>query len=135
MAVSDALVRTHQFPIAAVGTAGNDLVNIIGEVPFAGTVTRCVFIPATTITGANTNTRSHTLTNRTQSLAAATLQYNSGVNATQYAEKTIVLSGTAANVTVAAGDVLSFDSTHIGTGITDPGGVVVVDFTRGEASQ
>jgi hypothetical protein len=53
-----------------------------------------------------------------------------GVNATGDDAKTIPLSGTAANLTVAAGDVLTFESTHVGTGIAEPGGTAIVEITR-----
>lgn len=132
---SAGVVTTRHMYTAPVGTAGNDTVTVVCEAPFTGTVTRVVFVPVSTITGAATNNRTHSVTNRTNSAAVvATLSYGNGTNATAYAEKAITLSGTAANLNVTSGDVLTFESTHVGTGITDPGGTVIVEFTRGEAS-
>jgi hypothetical protein len=44
-------------------------------------------------------------------------------------ETVITLSGTAANLVLAAGDTVIWNSTHVGTGITDPGGLVSVTLT------
>ena len=49
---------------------------------------------------------------------------------TGYDEKTIPLSGTAANLNVAAGDVLAWQSDSVGTGLADPGGLVTIAFGR-----
>jgi hypothetical protein len=128
------LVHTLRADADAVGTAGNDGISELGEAPYAGTVTAVRYIPSATITGANTNSRTVTVTNRGQAGAGstnvATLALVSGVNATGHDDKAITLSGTPANLVVAAGDALTFDSTHVGTGITDPGGVVEVEITR-----
>jgi hypothetical protein len=111
-------------------TAGSDLNTNILIAKRAGVVTSVTYSTVTAITGANTNTRSVTLVNKGQSgagtTAIATLQFNSGVNTTASDEKTITLSSTAADLVVAAGDVLQWQSTHVGTGIADPGGLVSV---------
>jgi hypothetical protein len=55
----------------------------------------------------------------------------SGVNAPADDEKAItVITAASANV-VAAGDVLEWKSLHVGaTGLADPGGLAIVEFTR-----
>lgn len=107
---------------------------ILGVAPFAGTISGISFIPTAAITGANTNTRKHDIINKGQAgsgtVKPATLQYNSGVNAVAFDEKAYTLSVTAADLVVAAGDVLVFESTHVGTGIVDPPGRVIVTITR-----
>ncbi len=123
--------------IDAVG-AGADTVTIIGIVPGAPgtvyTVTGVKYSPVAAITGANTNTRSHNVTDRGAdglgTTNVATLQYNSGVNAVADTPKTITLNVTPANLDVNAGDELTFESTHVGTGIADPGGQVEVTLSR-----
>lgn len=120
----------HQVPVQPQATAGSDLNTQVVVAPRAATVSAVSYVPLTTITGANTNTRSVSLVNLGQtgsgSTVIATLQFNSGVNATAGAAKAVTLSGTAANLNVASGDVLQWQSTHVGTGIADPGGLVVV---------
>jgi hypothetical protein len=136
--VSAPLVRVREESVAAVGTAGNDLTTIIGQAPYDGTVSLVEFVPAAAITGANTNTRVVALVNKGQagssSTTVASLQFDSGINATANNEKAVTLSGTSANLVVAQGDTLLWTSTHVGTGITDPGGLVRVTFGRATTS-
>jgi hypothetical protein len=58
------------------------------------------------------------------------LNFGNGTNATGFTKTVIPLSGTPANLNVSSGDVLAFTSTHVGTGITDPGGIVRVTLGR-----
>jgi hypothetical protein len=121
---------TRQAVVQPQATAGNDLNTEVFVCPQAGTVSAVTYTPVSTITGANTNTRSVSLVNKGQSGAGATvvatLQFNGGVNAPAADEKAITLSGTPANLVVAAGDVLEWQSTHVGTGIADPGGLLSI---------
>jgi hypothetical protein len=118
------------------GTAsGADVELAIGRNDFGAvaTVTAVRYLADATLTGAATNTRAITVSRRTAGGTAttiATLQFNSGVNATAYASTPITLSGTATNLDVPAGDILTFTSTHIGTGLADPGGTIEVDLQR-----
>jgi hypothetical protein len=127
-------INRLQITAPAVGTAGNDDNAILGRAPFTGTVTGVSYIPKSAITGANTNTRRVALVNKGQSGSGTTeiaaIQYNSGVNAVAFDENIVTLSGTAANLDVVEGDILAFTSTHVGTGITDPGGLVIVTLSR-----
>jgi hypothetical protein len=56
----------------------------------------------------------------------ATIQYNSGVNAAAADENPVTLSATPANLAVSAGDILQWQSTAVGTGIADPGGLIAI---------
>lgn len=117
-------------PVGPQATAGSNLNTNVGIAPRAGVITAVTYSTVTAITGANTNTRSVSLVNKGQAGAGttviATLQFNSGVNTTASDEKAITLSVTAADLVVAAGDVLQWQSTAVGTGIADPGGLVSV---------
>jgi len=128
------LQRVLEQDVAPVSTAGNDLDSVVSQAPFDCTVTKVEYVPGAAITGANTNTRSVTLFNKgaagSGTTSVATLQFDSGVNASANDEKAITLSGTAANLVLAAGDTLLWRSLHIGTGQTDPGGLVRVTVTR-----
>lgn len=119
--------------VAAVAQATSTGVPV-AVVAAAGTVDGVTYTPTATITGAATNTRKVSLINKGQSGAGstvvATLQFNSGTNATGYDETAITLSGTAANLNVAAGDVLAWQSDSVGTGLADPGGLVAITFGR-----
>lgn len=128
---------THQVPVAPQATAGNDTNTNVLVAPRASTVSAVTYTTVTAITGANTDTRKTVLVNKgaagSGTTVIATLQYNSGVNTTASVPKTITLSGTAADLVVAAGDVLQWQSTHVGTGIADPGGLVGISFSANYA--
>lgn len=115
---------------APMATAGTDLSTVAFIVPRAGTVTAVTYTTVTAITGAATNKRDVSLINKGQagagSTVIATLSFDTGINTVAYDEKPITLSGTPANLVVAAGDVLQWLSDAIGTGIADPGGLVAV---------
>jgi hypothetical protein len=127
-------VQVIERNVPAVSTAGNDDDTVLGQAPFACTVTSVQYVPEAAITGADTNSRTVSLVNKGQAgsgtTTVASLALTNGVNASANDEKTITLSGTAANLVLAAGDTLQWRSIHVGTGITDPGGVVRVTISR-----
>jgi hypothetical protein len=114
--------------------AGSDATTPLGAAPFAGTVSAVVWVPTAAITGAATNSRTVTLVNKKQdgtgTTVVATLALASGTNPAAFDEVALTLSGTAANLVVAEGDVLAFKSAHEGTGLADPGGEVRAKITR-----
>lgn len=127
-------LRTIEAVLPGVATAGNDDSTTLGEAPFNGTVTDVTYTPDAAITGAATNHRAIRVRNRGQAGSGTTviaeLAFDAGVNATAFDEKTIPLSATPANLTVAEGDVLEAFSDAIGTGIVDPGGRLAVTISR-----
>jgi hypothetical protein len=122
--------QARQVVVQPVSTVGNDLNTNVLSAPQAGTLTAVGYATVTAITGAATNTRSVTLVNKgaagTGTTSMATLQFDSGVNTVANVPKVITLTTTAADRVVAAGDVLQFQSTHVGTGIADPGGLLLI---------
>lgn len=132
------LIKTFNADADAVAQAADGSVTVC-TAPFAGTVTAVTYVPAAAITGANTDTRKVALVNKGQAgsgtTQVASVQFNSGTNAAAFDEKTLALSGTAADLVVAAGDVLTFVSTHVGAGLADPGGTAVVQITRSDAGE
>jgi hypothetical protein len=127
------LSRTLELPVAAVATA-SDLTSPIGVAPFAGTVTGVEYIPTTVLTGADTNSRTITVYNRGQAGAGttvvATKAFTSGVNAPANDSTDITLTATGADLVVAEGDVLDWESLHVSSGLADPGGLVRVTIAR-----
>lgn len=125
----------HKLQVSALALGATaDGQAVLGEAPFAGTVTRAAYIPAALITGADTNTRTITVTNRgasgSGSTAVASLALASTVTAAKDDAKALTLNATAANLVVAQGDVLTFDSAHAASGLADPGGLILVEITR-----
>lgn len=128
------LTRVIEADVPAVSTAGNDDDTVLAQAPFDCTVTAVEYVPEAAIAGAATNNRTVSLVNKGQagsgSTSVASLNFDNGVNAAANNERTITLSGTAANLDLAAGDTLLWRSIHIGTGIADPGGLVRVTVSR-----
>lgn len=108
----------------------------VGEVPENGVVSSVSYTPNTAITGANSPaSRSLILFNRGQTGVGTTevarLDLVTGVNIAADDEKALTLSATAANLVVAAGDILEFQSNAVGgTGLVDPGGLLQVELSR-----
>ena len=128
------VVRNIERAVIATA-AGSDAVFPAVVAPFDAVVTKVEYVAASTITGAATNNRTLSVTNKkgyaSGTATVASLAFSSGaVVATGFVPKAITLSGTAADLAVAAGDVLVFNSTHIGTGIADPGGLVRITLER-----
>jgi len=120
----------RQVAVQPVATAGNSLNTNVYICPQDVTVSAVTYATVTAITGANTNTRGVVLVNKgaagSGTTVIATLQFDSGVNTTANVPKVITLSSTAANLNVTAGDVLQWQSTAVGTGIADPGGLIAI---------
>src|SRR5271166_5798726 len=97
------LTRLVEAVVPAVA-GGADLTSPIGVVREDEVVTAVTYIPVSTITGANTNTRSVAVVDKGNAGAGTTtvasIQYNSGVNATADVENAVTLSGTPANLNV-----------------------------------
>lgn len=115
--------------------AAADMSNTVAIAPFDGTVTGVSYVADTTLTGANTDSRTLSLVNKGQAgsgtTTVASKAFTNGVNATAFDETAITLSATAADLEVSEGDVLAFVSTHVGsTGLADPGGTVYVTIQR-----
>lgn len=128
-------VQVIERNVPAVSTANASDDTVLGQAPFACTVTAVEYVPEAAITGAATNHRTFSVVNKGQagsgSTTVATLAFDSGsVTASANNERAITLSGTAANLELAAGDTLQWRSIAVGTGITDPGGVVRVTISR-----
>lgn len=123
-------IVSYPIPATALGA------DYVGEIraPFDGTVASVTYAPVAAITGAATNNRTVSVVNKGQTgvgtTVVASLNYAAAVNAVAFDENTITLSAVANATTVASGDVLALLSTHIGTGIADPGGTLFVTFAR-----
>lgn len=106
-----------------------DQVQVVGRVQRPGLVNSVEIIPNWSMSGANTNSRTYTLKNLGASgvgtAVVATLALTSGVNLSKGVAKVITL-GDAADRDIVVGDILVWESTRVGTGLPDPGGLIVV---------
>ena len=85
--------------------------------------------PASAVTGQNTNTRLLRLQNATTPATVATLQLNAGTNLTTGWNR-IPLSSPAPVLAAINAQTLQWESTAVGTGLADPGGIVKVRWAR-----
>lgn len=128
------LTRTIEATVPALGAAvAGD--QVIGEVPFAGTVTAVTFTPEANITGQATDYRTFRVVNRGTdgdgTTVVASLAFSAGtVTAADFDERAITLSATAADLDVAEGDILAWDEVVTGSGLASPGGRVAVTISR-----
>lgn len=126
------LIRKLTADNDAVAKASDGLVPL-GPAPFAGKVTAATVICPTKLTGANTNSRTYKLINKGQAGAGTTVvaekAFLSTVNAEANDETSLTL-GEAAKLVVAEGDVLAFESLHVGEGLAEPGCEVAVKIER-----
>lgn len=123
-------IGSYQENVAAVAAA-SDLNSIVQIAQRAATVTGVTYTPPVTLTGAATETRSVFLVNKgptgALTVIVASLAFLVGVNATVNQQRLITLSLTPANLNIAAGDILLWQSIHTGsTGLADPGGRVSI---------
>lgn len=110
---------------------GGDNTTVVGRVMRPGTVASVEFVPNWSLTGAATNNRTFTLINgRSDGLGTTTVAALTMAASTSFVKSTPkVIPVTTANLTLAVGDILRWESVHNGTGMADPGGVVIVQQT------
>ena len=99
----------------------------------ACTVTGILWVPAAAVTGDTTNTFSLAVQNKGQAGAGttavtATKTYATATDSVAHDAEALTLSSTAANLELAAGDVLVLVRAIVGTGLAQPDGLVEVAF-------
>ena len=127
------LTTKKEFTVPALATDAEATTSLF-EAPYALTITGVSYVPVANVTGAATNHRKVALINKgtdgngTTEIAALT--FDNGINATDFNESALTLSSTAADLSVAADAVLAWASTAPGTGLADPGGTAIVEYSR-----
>lgn len=117
-------------PAQATAATVQDLA--IGEASHGGTVKEVTVIPEAAVTAQATNYRTIRVVNKGQAgtgtteVAALALDTPGTDNLVAFDEKTIPLSGAAANLGVSEGDVLAVDETVAGTGLAHGGYTIKV---------
>ena len=128
------LVKNLTLDAQPVTAISGDTLAVVDRAPFAGTVTAVTYIPVASKSGAAVaNSRTLNLYNRgaagTGTTLVATLPLLSGTDLVDNVPKSLTLSS-AASLVVASGDVLEWESLHMSSGMTDPGGKVLVTVSR-----
>jgi hypothetical protein len=119
------------FPIAVAGQATAATVDEFTAfvAPFNLTITAVKWVPAAAIVANVTNFFTLTLRNRGAAGAGAALPAQrsyAAVNSSANVSENVTLSGTAADLLVAAGDVLTVEKLVTGTGLAMPDGTVQI---------
>lgn len=110
-------------------TAGTAIEQVLFRAPFRCVVTAVEFTPNTTQAGANTNSFTLNVRNRTTGAGTgvpASLAFVSGVDLTATTPKTLTLSGTSSVLALAEGDVITAEKAVVGTGLACPPGTITV---------
>lgn len=122
---------TADIPSATIAAAA---ASVVGEAPFAGTVSAASLTFEANVTGDNTNTRTLTLINKgadgNGTTVVATLALTTGVNPADFDETPMTLSVVAHATEVVAGDILALIETVGASGLVNPGAALQVTFAR-----
>jgi hypothetical protein len=96
-------------------------------VPFNAVITGGKWVPSAAVTANATNYFTVFVRNRTASGTVRPLSRSyAATNSTAYTADAMALSGTASDLQVNAGDVLTVEMIHTGTGLTLPAGAVQI---------
>jgi hypothetical protein len=118
--------------IPAQGTAGTVQDWVIGEADSGGTVQEVVIVPEAAVTANATNYRTFRVINKGSAGAGTTVVASFATDTVStddlvaFDEKSITLSGTAANLVIAEGDVLVADETVAASGVAHGGYTIKV---------
>jgi hypothetical protein len=126
-------VHTARTVIAGQATAGTVDSWPLFAAPDDLEVAAVRWIPAAAVTGVNTNNFALAVQNKGvagsgTTAVTATKTYASGTDSVANVAETLALSGTAANLLVAAGEVLALVRTVNASGLAQPDGVLEVDY-------
>jgi hypothetical protein len=121
---------THQAYLPSQGTAGTDDNWPVFIAPANLTVTAVQFTPSAAITADATNFTTLTLQNKAAGAGSTSVASRawSATNSVASTPEAFTLSGTAANLNVAAGDSLEVVKTHGGTGLVIPDGWLTISY-------
>ncbi len=130
------LARKLEATIPAQGTANAAQDQVVGEAPFAGVVTGVSIVPEAALTAHATNYRTFRLVNKGAAGSGTTVVASFATDTVTtddlaaFDEKAIPLSGTAANLVVAEGDILVADETVAASGVAHSGYKIQVEISR-----
>lgn len=114
------------FPSTAMAAAGTDKEDVVFRAPFNLTITAVDWTPSAAVTANGTNFTVVSLRNRTTGAGTALPATRSYIatNSVACTPEAMTLSATAADLLVAAGDVLTVQMLHTASGVAVPQGMV-----------
>lgn len=118
-------------PVTGMAAAGTDAEQVAFVAPFNCVITAVRWIPSAAITANGTNYTTVSVRNRgaagTGSALPASRSYATG-NSSAWVGENMTLSGTASDLSLSAGDVVTVQMIHSGTGIQLPAGSVRISY-------
>lgn len=114
---------------AAMASASTDDETVGVRCPFNATVTAVRWLPAAAVTANGTNFTVLSVRNRKADATGAALPASrsyAATNSAAFVPESMTLSGTAADLLVAAGDILTAQRIHTASGVVVPAGVVEI---------
>lgn len=136
MADTAPLLRTIEAVVQPQADADTVQDQVIGEAPYAGTVTEVTIIPEAAVVAHGTNFRTFRVVNKGAAGAGTTVVATFATDTVTtddlaaFDEKAIPLSAVANATTVAAGDVLVADETVAAAGVAHGGYTIKVTISR-----
>jgi hypothetical protein len=116
---------------SAMAAAGTDDEFVLGTLPVNATITAAKWVPAAAVTANGTNFSILSVRNRKADASGtalpATRSY-AATNSVAFVPESMTLSGTAADLSCAAGDVLTVQRIHTASGVVIPAGRVEVSY-------
>lgn len=106
---------------------------VIGRAPFAGRISAMSIIPEAALTANGTNFRTFRVMNKGQAGAGSTIAASLATDVNSlvaFDEKAVALSGTPANLQVAAGDVIAVDEIVAASGVAHSGYKIIIEISR-----
>lgn len=102
----------------------------VWQAPLGCTISAVTFVPSAAVTADATNFSTYTLTRFTAGASATTVATRawSATDSVAHTPESLTLSGTAANLVLAADDTLEIVKTVGGTGLVIPDGLLVVTY-------
>lgn len=118
-----------QIPAYTMAGATTDREDVAIHVPYNMTVTAVYWTPQAAVTANGTNYSTLSLRNRLQDASGTALPASrsyAATNSVAWVPEAMTLSTTAADLSLTAGDVLTVQMIHTGTGLVIPAGTLTL---------
>lgn len=123
--------HTVTLQVAAMASAATDNEQLGFVVPFSAKITGVKWVPSAGVTANGTNYSTLSVRNRGAAGAGTALPASrsyAATNSTALVPEDCTLSGTASDLNVSAGDVLTVQMIHTASGVVIPSGTVRISY-------
>ena len=123
--------HTVTLQVAAMASATTDNEQLGFVVPFNAKVTAVKWVPSANVTANGTNYSTLSVRNRKADASGSALpaaRSYAATNSSQFVPEDCTLSGTAADLLLSAGDVLTIQMIHTASGVVIPARIVRISY-------